>query len=335
MQVSEAHAQVRPRPRRARPADLRRPADRPPAARARARRRRRRRHAGPRARPHRPRHAAAWTRVEIVVLDEADEMLDMGFAEDIEAILEAAPDDAPDGAVLGDDAAAASSRIARRHLRDPVRIEIGRARRGAGERAARAPDAPTSSPRAHKPAALGRILDVEAPDRRARLLPHARRGRPAHRDAQRPRLPRRGAARRHDPGAARPRDGPAARRHRRPARRHRRRRPRPRHRPAHPRRQLRRAVGARGLRAPHRPRRPRRARGRRDHARRAARAPHAQDDRAGHQAADRDREGADGRRPARAPAGAHPRGARRSRCSRTATWTTSASSSRRSPTSST
>ncbi len=42
-------------------------------------------------------------------------------------------------------------------------------------------------------------------DRRDRLLPHARRGRQAHRDAQRPRLPRRGAARRHDPGAARPR----------------------------------------------------------------------------------------------------------------------------------
>ena len=41
------------------------------------------------------------------------------------------------------------------------------------------------------------------------------------------------------------------------------------------------------LRPPHRPRRPRRARGRRDHARRAARAPDAQDDRAGHRAADR------------------------------------------------
>ena len=69
-------------------------------------------------------------------------------------------------------------------------------------------------------------------------------------------------------------------------------------------------VGARGLRAPHRPRRPRRARGRRDHARRAARAPlccstieqH-------HQAEDRDREGPDGRRPARAPAGADARAA--------------------------
>ena len=42
----------------------------------------------------------------VLVLDEADEMLDMGFAEDLDAILEATPDDAADGAVLGDDAGA-------------------------------------------------------------------------------------------------------------------------------------------------------------------------------------------------------------------------------------
>ena len=40
------------------------------------------------------------------MLDEADEMLDMGFAEDLEAILTATPDDAADGAVRGDDGAA-------------------------------------------------------------------------------------------------------------------------------------------------------------------------------------------------------------------------------------
>ena len=44
-----------------------------------------------------------------------------------------------------------------------------------------------------------------------------------------------------------------------------------------------------------------------DHARRAARAPLPEDDRADHQAADHDREDPDGRRPARAPAGAHAR----------------------------
>ena len=96
-------------------------------------------------------------------------------------------------------------------------------------------------------------------DRGDRLLPHPRGGRLAHRDAQRPRLPRRGAARRHEPGAARPGHGPAPRRDGGPAGRHRRRRPRPGHRPADPRRQLRRPVGAGGLRAPHRPGRPGRA----------------------------------------------------------------------------
>lgn len=44
--------------------------------------------------------------LEIVVLDEADEMLDMGFAEDIEAILGSTPESRADRAVLGDNAAA-------------------------------------------------------------------------------------------------------------------------------------------------------------------------------------------------------------------------------------
>ena len=193
-----------------------------------------------------------------------------------------------------------SSRWRAARLRDPERITIDRE------------PAPTDGAplvrqsayvvaRAHKPAALGRVLDIESPDRRARLLPHARRGRPARRDAQRPRLPRRGAARRHDAGPARPRDGAPAQRDLRPDRRHRRRRPRPGHRPAHARRQLRRPVRPRLLHAPHRPRRPRRARRRRDHARRAARAPDAQDDRARDPPEDHGREAADRRRPARAP----------------------------------
>ena len=56
----------------------------------------------------------------------------------------------------------ASTAIARRHLRDPVRIEMGRA---AAERG-RAPLVRQSAyvvARAHKPAALGRVLDIEAP----------------------------------------------------------------------------------------------------------------------------------------------------------------------------
>ena len=43
--------------------------------------------------------------LKAVVLDEADEMLDLGFREDMEFILKTTPDDAPHAAVLGDPAA--------------------------------------------------------------------------------------------------------------------------------------------------------------------------------------------------------------------------------------
>ena len=107
--------------------------------------------------------------IAFVVLDEADEMLDMGFAEDIEAILGQIPEEPPDGALLGDDAAAD-----RRHgPPPPARPGAGRARpRGVGAR--RRPLVRQTAyvrPRGHKPAALGRVLDMEAPACRGRLLP--------------------------------------------------------------------------------------------------------------------------------------------------------------------
>ncbi|GAB2842410.1 DEAD/DEAH box helicase [Actinoallomurus bryophytorum] len=99
--------------------------------------------------------------VETVVLDEADEMLDMGFAEDIEEILRATPDERR--TVLF--SATLPPRIkglTGRYLRDPVQIQIGREEAPAGE----APLVRQSAyvvARAHKPTALGRLLDVEAP----------------------------------------------------------------------------------------------------------------------------------------------------------------------------
>ncbi|TDC29856.1 DEAD/DEAH box helicase [Micromonospora sp. 15K316] len=96
-----------------------------------------------------------------VVLDEADEMLDMGFAEDIEAILEHAPEQRQ--TVLF--SATMPSRIdgmARQHLTDPVRILIQREQPVAGE-APRVRQSAYLVARAHKPAALGRVLDVESP----------------------------------------------------------------------------------------------------------------------------------------------------------------------------
>ena len=99
--------------------------------------------------------------LELVVLDEADEMLDMGFAEELDAILESTP--ATRQTVLFSATLPARiAGIARHHLKDPVRIQIARASAASGE----APLVRQSAylvQRAHKPAALGRVLDLEAP----------------------------------------------------------------------------------------------------------------------------------------------------------------------------
>ena len=98
----------------------------------------------------------------MLVLDEADEMLDMGFAEDIDAILEATPEDAADGAVLGDDAAAAAGD--RRAAPARARAHHDRAREDRRRQdAARPPGRLRRRARAHKAAALQRVLDIESP----------------------------------------------------------------------------------------------------------------------------------------------------------------------------
>jgi ATP-dependent RNA helicase DeaD len=99
--------------------------------------------------------------VGIVVLDEADEMLDMGFSDDIEEILDQAP--ATRQTVLF--SATLPPRIdaiARAHQRDPVRIQINRSEAAEGTSPLVRQTAYVVA-RAHKSAALGRILDVEAP----------------------------------------------------------------------------------------------------------------------------------------------------------------------------
>ena len=100
--------------------------------------------------------------LDVVVLDEADEMLDMGFADDLETILDGAP--ATRQTVLF--SATMPKRIASiadRHLRDAARIELGGDEAAPGE----APLVRQTGyvvPRGSKPAALGRILDVESPE---------------------------------------------------------------------------------------------------------------------------------------------------------------------------
>ncbi len=96
-----------------------------------------------------------------VILDEADEMLDMGFAEDLEAILESTPKDRQT-ALFSATLAPRIKAIAKRHLKDPVTIKIegDKARQGSIPRVRQVV---YMVQRAQKAAALGRILDVEDP----------------------------------------------------------------------------------------------------------------------------------------------------------------------------
>src|SRR3984957_20669203 len=63
--------------------------------------------------------------LEIVVLDEADEMLDMGFAEDIEAILGKTPENRQT-ALFSATMPPRINGMVRRYLSDPARVELGR-----------------------------------------------------------------------------------------------------------------------------------------------------------------------------------------------------------------
>ncbi len=100
--------------------------------------------------------------VKSVVLDEADEMLDMGFAEDLEAILSELPAERQT-ALFSATLPSRISAIAKAHLREPEIVRIERPVTAPGE-AAKVRQVAYIVPRAHKMAALARILDVEAPE---------------------------------------------------------------------------------------------------------------------------------------------------------------------------
>ena len=114
-----------------------------------------------RALDHIRRHTLQMTSLKTVVLDEADEMLDMGFAEDLEAILEATPK-SRQTALFSATLPPRIASIAKRQLRDPVLVTIDREVVAVGE-TARVRQVAYIVPRAHKMTALARVLDIEQP----------------------------------------------------------------------------------------------------------------------------------------------------------------------------
>lgn len=114
-----------------------------------------------RALDHIRRRTVFLANLRTVVLDEADEMLDMGFAEDLEAILAETPAE-KQVALFSATLAPRIAAIARTHLRDPETITIEREKVKAGA-VAKVKQVAYLVTRAYKTAALGRILDVEQP----------------------------------------------------------------------------------------------------------------------------------------------------------------------------
>jgi len=99
--------------------------------------------------------------LEVVVLDEADEMLDMGFAEDIESILGQTPA-SRQTALFSATMPPRINGMVRRYLSDPARVELGRSASASSDGLLVRQTA-YLTPRGHKPAALVRVLDLETP----------------------------------------------------------------------------------------------------------------------------------------------------------------------------
>jgi len=114
-----------------------------------------------RALDHLQRGSLDLSELEVVVLDEADEMLDMGFAEDLEAIFDATPTERQT-VLFSATLPKRIDAIAKKHQRNPERIRIVDEVKSA-EGAARVRHSAYIVQRSHKAAALGRILDVESP----------------------------------------------------------------------------------------------------------------------------------------------------------------------------
>ncbi len=113
-----------------------------------------------RAIDHIRRGSLALDSIRTVVLDEADEMLDMGFTEDIETILETTPKDRQT-VLFSATMPRRIMKIAEKYQRDPKQITVGAAESAADKALIRQTAYVVT--RHHKSNALGRILDMEGP----------------------------------------------------------------------------------------------------------------------------------------------------------------------------
>ncbi len=114
-----------------------------------------------RALDHMRRKTLDLSALQVLVLDEADEMLDMGFAEDLEAILSETPS-TRQTALFAATMAPRIATIANKHLKQPERITIAREKRPAGK-VARIRQVAYIVSKHQKMEAFGRVLEFENP----------------------------------------------------------------------------------------------------------------------------------------------------------------------------